>query len=108
MTGGPISITRSCRSMDAAEAFLLPQDLVFVDLETTGGNAAHHRIIEIGIVRLRDGVVIEEWSTLVNPECIIPSYIESFTGITLTFGKTHPNSGTSRSVRRARKPSRGA
>jgi DNA polymerase-3 subunit epsilon len=67
--------------MDAPEVRALPTDLVFVDLETTGGNAAHHRIIEIGIVRLRDGVVIEEWSTLVNPECIIPPYIESFTGI---------------------------
>ncbi len=67
--------------MDAPEVRALPTDLVFVDLETTGGNAAHHRIIEIGIVRLRDGAVVEEWSTLVNPECIIPPYIESFTGI---------------------------
>ena len=67
--------------MDAPEVRALPTDLVFVDLETTGGNAAHHRIIEIGIVRLRKGRVVEEWSTLVNPECIIPPYIESFTGI---------------------------
>ena len=67
--------------MDVPEVRALPTDLVFVDLETTGGNAAHHRIIEIGIVRLRDGAVIEEWSTLVNPECVIPPYIESFTGI---------------------------
>jgi DNA polymerase III subunit epsilon len=68
--------------MDAPEAGELPRDLVFVDLETTGGNAAHHRITEIGIVRVHDGAVAEEWSTLVNPECVIPSYIESFTGIT--------------------------
>jgi DNA polymerase-3 subunit epsilon len=68
--------------MDAAEASTLPRDLVFVDLETTGGNAAHHRITEIGIVRMEDGVVVEEWSSLVNPECRIPSYIEGFTGIT--------------------------
>ncbi len=67
--------------MDAAEEFALPQDLVFVDLETTGGNAAHHRITEVGIVRVEAGVVTEEWSSLVNPECRIPSYIESFTGI---------------------------
>jgi DNA polymerase-3 subunit epsilon len=67
--------------MDVPEVRALPTDLVFVDLETTGGNAAHHRIIEIGIVRLRDGVVVEEWSTLVDPECLIPPYIESFTGI---------------------------
>ncbi len=75
--------------MDAAETLIpsqdvvaLPQDLVFVDLETTGGNAAHHRITEVGIVRMQAGVVVEEWSSLVNPECRIPSYIESFTGIT--------------------------
>jgi DNA polymerase III subunit epsilon len=67
--------------MDAAEAFVLPQDLVFVDLETTGGNAAYHRITEVGIVRVENGLPVEEWSSLVNPECRIPSYIESFTGI---------------------------
>jgi DNA polymerase-3 subunit epsilon len=68
--------------MDAPDADAVPHDLVFVDLETTGGNAAHHRITEIGIVRVHRDTVVEEWSTLVNPECVIPSYIESFTGIT--------------------------
>lgn len=72
--------------MDAAETgaeavFIAPQDLVFVDLETTGGNAAHHRITEIGIVRMAQGAVVEEWSSLVNPDCRIPAYIEAFTGI---------------------------
>ncbi|MDB6086921.1 MAG: ethanolamine utilization protein [Gammaproteobacteria bacterium] len=66
----------------AAAACMLPQDLVFVDLETTGGNAAYHRITEVGIVRMEGGEVVEEWSSLVNPERRIPSYIESFTGIT--------------------------
>src|SRR5208282_3024723 len=28
-----------------------------------------------------NGVAVEEWSSLVNPECRIPAYIESFTGI---------------------------
>jgi DNA polymerase-3 subunit epsilon len=65
--------------MDAAD---LPQDLVFVDLETTGGNAAYHRITEVGIVRMQSGVVVEEWNSLVNPECPIPAYIAAFTGIT--------------------------
>jgi DNA polymerase III subunit epsilon len=59
----------------------LPDDLVFVDLETTGANAARDRITEVGIVRLRNGALVEEWSSLVNPECPIPSYIEGFTGI---------------------------
>ena len=68
--------------MVAAEVSTLPQHLVFVDLETTGGNAAYHRVTEVGIVRMQAGEVIEEWSSLVNPECRIPSYIEGFTGIT--------------------------
>jgi DNA polymerase-3 subunit epsilon len=61
--------------MDAADT------LAFVDLETTGGNAAYDRITEIGIVRVQNGVLLEEWSSLVNPECPISPYIEAFTGI---------------------------
>jgi DNA polymerase III subunit epsilon len=61
--------------MDAADT------LAFVDLETTGGNAAYDRITEIGIVRVENGELVEEWSSLVNPECPISPYIEAFTGI---------------------------
>jgi DNA polymerase-3 subunit epsilon len=68
--------------MDAADSGALPPELVFVDLETTGGNVALHRITEVGIVRLRADGSVEEWSSLVNPGCRIPPYIESFTGIT--------------------------
>jgi DNA polymerase-3 subunit epsilon len=71
--------------MDAAENPIrcadLPQELVFVDLETTGASPAHHRIIEVGIVRVRRDESVEQWSSLVNPECPIPANIESFTGI---------------------------
>jgi DNA polymerase-3 subunit epsilon len=52
-----------------------------VDLETTGGLAAHHRVIEVGIVLLEAGEVVEEWSTLVHPGLRIPPSIASFTGI---------------------------
>ena len=61
--------------MDAADT------LAFVDLETTGGNPAYDRITEIGIVLMRNGELLEEWSSLVNPECPISPYIEAFTGI---------------------------
>jgi len=67
--------------MAAPDAAALPRNLVFVDLETTGANAGHHRITEVGIVRVVDDVLVEEWSSLVNPECRIPPFIESFTGI---------------------------
>jgi DNA polymerase-3 subunit epsilon len=52
-----------------------------VDLETTGGAAAHHRVIEIGIVLLDRGAVVEEWSSLVNPGCPIPGGVTAITGI---------------------------
>ena len=55
--------------------------IAFVDLETTGGSVAEHRITEIGVVQIgRDGV--SRWSTLVNPEQPIPPFIQSLTGIT--------------------------
>src|SRR5450631_867826 len=73
--GGPIFTTPCSRSMDAAD------NLVFVDLETTGGNPVYHRITEVGIVRVQNGVLLDEWSSLVNPECPISPYIEAFTGI---------------------------
>jgi DNA polymerase-3 subunit epsilon len=52
-----------------------------VDLETTGGMAVHHRIIEVGIVLLDGGEVVDSWSSLVNPGMRIPPSIEAFTGI---------------------------
>lgn len=58
------------------------QEYVVVDLETTGGDPARHRVTEIGAVRVRAGKVIAEWSTLVNPGRRIPAPIVALTGIT--------------------------
>ena len=55
--------------------------LACVDLETTGGAAAQDRIIEIGVVLLDDGAVVEEWSSLVNPGCNVPRGVTALTGI---------------------------
>jgi DNA polymerase-3 subunit epsilon len=53
-----------------------------VDIETTGGSARLERITEIAIY-LHDGKrIVEEYSTLVNPERTIPYFITSLTGIT--------------------------
>ena len=67
--------------MVAAETESLPKDLAFVDLETTGGDAARHRITEVAVVRVQNGELVDEWSSLVNPECPIPAHIAAFTGI---------------------------
>jgi DNA polymerase-3 subunit epsilon len=55
--------------------------IAFVDLETTGGSVAEHRITEIGVVQLSPSGV-SRWSTLVNPQQRIPPFIQSLTGIT--------------------------
>jgi len=44
--------------------------------------ATADRITEVGMVVVEDGAVVEEWSTLVNPQCSIPIEIQSLTGIT--------------------------
>ena len=61
---------------------MLAPAVAFVDLETTGTAPTGDRITEIGIVRVHDGVLVEEWSSLVNPECTIPEEIQALTGIT--------------------------
>ncbi len=63
-------------------ARVLRDPVACVDLETTGGTAAQHRVIEVGIVLLDGGEVVEAWSSLVNPGLRIPAGIENFTGIT--------------------------
>jgi DNA polymerase III subunit epsilon len=52
-----------------------------VDIETTGGYAANHRITEIAIYH-HDGIqATRSFSTLINPGRNIPQYITGLTGI---------------------------
>jgi DNA polymerase III epsilon subunit family exonuclease len=44
------------------------RDYAVIDLETTGRYTPPHRICEVAIVRVRNGRVVDEWATLVNPE----------------------------------------
>jgi DNA polymerase-3 subunit epsilon len=57
-------------------------NLAILDVETTGTSAAYDRIIEIGVLRIEDGRLVETYSTLVDPERSISYHIESLTGIT--------------------------
>lgn len=53
-----------------------------VDIETTGGNPARDKITEIAVY-IHDGYnIIDEFVSLINPECDIPYYISKLTGIT--------------------------
>lgn len=52
-----------------------------IDTETTGGNPAKDRVMEVAIL-VHDGEkVVDEFSTLVNPEVPIAPFIRSLTGI---------------------------
>jgi DNA polymerase-3 subunit epsilon len=52
-----------------------------VDIETTGGSARLERITEIAVYIHDGNQIIDEYSTLINPERSIPYFITALTGI---------------------------
>lgn len=52
-----------------------------VDVETTGGIKGPTRLTEIAIFRHDGQRVVDSFSTLLNPECPIPPFIQQLTGI---------------------------
>jgi DNA polymerase III subunit epsilon len=54
---------------------------VIVDIETTGGSPKASKITEIAIYKHDGAGIIDEFSTLVNPEMKIPEFISRLTGI---------------------------
>src|SRR5262249_33569900 len=73
---------------DAGDISLRETTGVVVAVETTGGRtrgpdaAAADAITEIGAVKVRGGVVLGEFATLVDPQRSIPPQIVQLTGIT--------------------------
>ncbi len=51
------------------------------DLETTGGNHKSDKIIEIGLVKIRNLEVVEKKNYLIQPEIKIPEFIQKLTSI---------------------------
>lgn len=74
----------SCRPFlfNSVYSYYICNMFAIVDLETTGGNARNGKIIEIAIVVHNGKRIIEEYSTLVNPEEEINPFVTSLTGIT--------------------------
>ncbi len=52
-----------------------------IDLETTGGNHTKDKIIEIGMVKIKERKIVDEKSFLINPEIPIPDFIQNLTNI---------------------------
>lgn len=55
---------------------------IAIDLEMTGLKVKTDQILEIGAVRMVDGVPVDSFSALINPHCPIPEKITELTGIT--------------------------
>lgn len=56
-------------------------EYVVFDIETTGFSPINNKIIEIGAVKVKEGKIIDKYSTFVNPEEPIPYRIEQLTSI---------------------------
>lgn len=56
--------------------------LAFIDVETTGTSPFSDRVIEVGIIRVENGIITRRIKTLINPGGFIPEEILGFTGIT--------------------------
>lgn len=56
--------------------------MAIVDLETTGGSASFHRVIEVGVLVLENGKEVARYEQLVNPQMPVPDFISGITGIT--------------------------
>lgn len=72
--GMPIIFNSNQQSLD--------EEFVVLDIETTGLSAENDRITEIGGVRVKEGKVLEEFNSFVNPGIPIPGNITKLTGIT--------------------------
>lgn len=60
----------------------LDGEFVVFDIETTGLSFKNHTIIEIGAVKLSGGVIVDQYSALIDPQTILDPKITELTGIT--------------------------
>ncbi len=56
--------------------------VVYIDIETSGGNYHTSRIIEIATIRVENDQVVDGFSSLINPGHPLPYWITQLTGIT--------------------------
>ncbi len=81
---------RSIREAKGKSLIAFPADYTVIDLETTGFDPCFDEIIEVAALRIRNGEVVESFSSLVKPENEIDEYITQLTGITNEMVATAP------------------
>ena len=63
------------------DIYIEEEEFVIFDIETTGFSSTNDKIIEIGAVKMKRGLVIDKFSEFINPEIKIPMKIVELTGI---------------------------
>jgi DNA polymerase-3 subunit epsilon len=67
-----------------------PEIFTIVDTETTGMRPASSSIMDIGIIRVEHGTVVDRFETLINPGSTVPYFIQNLTGISTEDVATSP------------------
>jgi DNA polymerase-3 subunit epsilon len=57
------------------------RDFTAVDIETTGKDIGSAEIVDLAAVRVRDGVIVDQWESLVKPRVPIEAAAAAVTGI---------------------------
>jgi len=60
----------------------IDHDIVMIDVETTGREASLDRIVELAIVRGKNGEIVSRDAWLINPQRAIPAEVTAVHGIT--------------------------
>lgn len=71
----------------------MQESYIAVDLETTGLNPKLDRILEIGAIRVEDGIETAQYHTMINPHCEISERVIQITGITDDMVEDAPDIG---------------
>lgn len=63
---------------------------VVFDIETTGLSSRNDKITEIGAVKIKNGIIVDRFSQLINPEKEIPQVVVDLTGISNSMVENEP------------------
>ena len=80
--GSPLALFKAAQLLRMGTFRNEFRDFTAVDLETTGNDVASAEIVEIAAVRVRDGIIRDELSMLVRPQCSISAGATRAHGIT--------------------------